>query len=244
MPSCNGKTITDADIARSEANIKEAFAKIQAQGHLPSDYKLKIQQDPLAFASVNAELETVNASPVSLSCLTPKETMSVLLHETGHTHYPKPVYVDALILPQLAMALMTTYCTIRMLWPARKNSMPFARGAKIVAALFLAHTLNGQLFAEAGKEYELKADAYAARTMGTAEYRISSLKKYDGYTAFSGDRPEQKPSALKVAALLLALDVIYGPWGMFNTHPSNEERIKALQQQTIKLPDKPQNGPS
>lgn len=244
MPSCDGKMITAADIARSEATIKTAFAEIQAQGHLPSEYKLKIQHDPLAFASVNTELKAVNASPVSLSCLTPKETMSVLLHETGHTHYPKPVYVDALILPQLAMAFMATYCTMRMLWPIRKDSMPFAQGAKIVAALFLAHTLNGELFAEAGKEYELKADAYAARTMGTAEYRISSLKKLDGYTAFSGDRPEQKPSALKVAAALAILDAVYGPWGIFNAHPSTQERIKALQQQTIKLPDKPQNGPS
>lgn len=259
MPSCDGKMITAVDIARSEMDIKKAFAKIQAQDHIPKDFNLQITPDPLNAASIKTETKLVDASSVGLSCLNAKETQAVLLHEAGHYQYPPPPFTDA-VLFNIQFVSISAALTL-LLWQTatslfqavsskkRRIAVPFSwkEVSATLGACFLIHSVNGKLLAENGKNQELKADAYAAQTMGTPEYMVSSLKKLDGYNPFSSSSTPSEaatPSKTDLVKALAIEHLLYGPWGMFNTHPSVQERIDALAHNKVKLPPKQRHGPS
>ncbi len=259
MPSCDGKMITAADIARSEMDIKKAFAEIQAQGHLPKDFNLHITPDPLTAASIQTGPKVVNASSAGLSCINGKETKAVLLHEAGHYQYPPP-FTEAVLFniqcvsisAALTLLLWQTATSLFQAVSSKKRRIaaPFSwkEVAATLGACFLIHSVNGKLLAENGKNQELKADAYAAQTMGTPEYMVSSLKKLDSYNPFSSSSTPSEaatPSKTDLVKALAIKHLLYGPWGMFNTHPSVQERIDALAHNKIKLPPKTQrHGPS
>ena len=115
--------------------------------------------------------------------------------------------------------------------------------AVAIAALFAFHTINGRMLAASKHHGVLLSDAYAVAVMRDNTSLPSALKKLDtAHIASANPCMAAAASAPSSAChtqhqLQTAFDLLrYGVWGINQAKPTTDERLHALQSQSITLP--------
>lgn len=187
------------------------------------------EQVPNAFATGrNPSHAAVAATQGLLNMMSPEEVEGVLAHEMSHVKHHDILIgtVAAVFAGAIAMlANMTRTNTSNSQNSGRQNGGILAAILLPIAATVIRMTIS--------RTREYKADEGAAYLTGHPEWLMSALSKLDGYS-----QQYQMQRATSQTAHMFIVNPFNGIKGLtqlFATHPSTEDRLKALAQIRQKL---------
>ena len=186
------------------------------------------EQVPNAFATGrNPSHAAVAATQGLLNMMSAEEVEGVLAHEMSHVKHHDILIgtVAAVFAGAIAMLANMTRGTASQQNNGQRNNGVLAAVLLPIAATVIRMTIS--------RTREYKADEGAAYLTGHPEWLMSALSKLDGYS-----RQYQMQRATSQTAHMFIINPFNGIKGLsqlFATHPSTEERLKALAQIQHKL---------
>lgn len=186
------------------------------------------EQVPNAFATGrNPSHAAVAATQGLLSMMSSEEVEGVLAHEMSHVKHHDILIgtVAAVFAGAIAMLANMTRGSVSQQNSGRSNNGILAAILLPIAATVIRMTIS--------RTREYKADEGAAYLTGHPEWLMSALSKLDGYS-----QQYQMQRATSQTAHMFIMNPFNGIKGLsqlFATHPSTEDRLKALAQIKQKL---------
>ncbi|MBR1825131.1 MAG: zinc metalloprotease HtpX [Alphaproteobacteria bacterium] len=215
--------------AQTEPQLYQIVQRLANKAGLPMPKVYIIpEQVPNAFATGrNPSHAAVAATQGLLNMMTPQEVEGVLAHEMSHVKHHDILIgtVAAVFAGAIAMLANMTRGTASQQNSGQRNNCVFAAVLLPIAATVIRMTIS--------RTREYKADEGAAYLTAHPEWLMSALSKLDGYS-----RQYQMQRATSQTAHMFIMNPFNGIKGLtqlFATHPSTEDRLKALAQIQQKL---------
>ncbi|WP_297814231.1 zinc metalloprotease HtpX [uncultured Helicobacter sp.] len=220
------KEIIDGREANAqERELSKILDELVEVAHLPFRPKLFLMEAPFmnAFASGwKAENSLIAVTTTLVKNLTRQELKAVMAHELSHIRHGDIRLTLMVGVLSNIMLLVVNYGVYLFLGNSRERGANLARTILVVLQFVLPLlTLVLQMFLSRSREY--MADSGAAYLMNDSTPMVLALQKIsNNYTQSDFSQSDTNPTR---SALY-----IFNPSEMFSTHPSIENRIKALLQ--------------
>lgn len=222
---CNHKTVLSAQAKQTDGLTRREISTLVKQGIFPADTGSKPVKGTIA--AYEPLYHNVYYDPEVLACLSPVQVKSVILHEAGHAQQVRTLS-DGLAMANglalwLACVCLFSGCAAGMSRRGsnrdiKKIKRRFVQSAACATAWLGTAAGN----AEYQRHFELDADQFATRRLNDAAPMQQALSRMD---QVSTDAPIQTSPSF--VFLEWNTKRIYGPFSD-RTHPSIQERIKAL----------------
>lgn len=215
--------IAGSEVDMQEKNLTRMLDELIEVANLPFRPKLYLMDAPYmnAFASGWNANNSLIALTVSLvRNLNYSEQKAVMAHELSHIRHGDIRLTLMVGVLSNIMLLVVNYGVYMFLGNSREKGANIARTILIVLQFILPLlTLVLQMFLSRSREY--MADSGAAYLLGDSAPMIQALQKISGsYAQSDFSQSDRNPTREAL--------YIFSVGEMFNTHPSVENRIKAL----------------
>ncbi|TLD85126.1 zinc metalloprotease HtpX [Helicobacter sp. MIT 11-5569] len=206
-----------------EKNLTKMLDELVESANLPFRPKLYLMEAPYmnAFASGwNAKNSLITLTTTLVQNLSYAEQKAVMAHELSHIRHGDIRLTLMVGILSNIMLLAVNYGVYMFLGDSRERSANIARmillGLQVVLPII---TLVLQMFLSRSREY--MADSGAAYLMGDSKPMIQALQKISGsYAQSDFSQSDRNPTRQAL--------YIFSNSEIFSTHPSIENRIKAL----------------
>ncbi|MBX7490061.1 zinc metalloprotease HtpX [Helicobacter turcicus] len=215
--------IAGSEINMQEKNLTKMLSELVETANLPFCPKLYLMDAPYmnAFASGwNADNSLIAVTTTLVRNLSYAEQKAVIAHELSHIRHGDIRLTLMVGVLSNIMLLVVNYGVYMFLGNSREKGANTARTILIVLQFILPLlTLVLQMFLSRSREY--MADSGAAYLMGDSAPMIQALQKISGnYAQSDFSQSDRNPTRQAL--------YIFSAGEMFSTHPSIENRIKAL----------------
>lgn len=208
---------------QSAPQLYQIVQRLSAKAGLPMPKVYVVpERVPNAFATGrNPEHAAVAATKGLLDIMSPEEIEGVLAHEMSHVKHHDILIgtIAAVFAGAIAMLANITRSSTSSANNNRRNSGVLAAILLPIAATIIRMTIS--------RTREFKADEGAAYLTGHPEWLMSALSKLDGYS-----QQYQMQRATSQTAHMFIVNPFNGVQALsrlFSTHPSTEDRLKALE---------------
>lgn len=212
------------EVSAQERELTRILEELVEAAQLPFCPKLYLMEAPFmnAFASGwNANNSLIAVTTTLVRNLTREELKAVVAHELSHIRHGDIRLTLMVGVLSNIMLLVVNYAVYLFLGNSREKGANLARTILLILQFVLPLiTLVLQMFLSRSREY--MADSGAAYLMGDSKPMIKALQKISGNYAQS-DFSQSDKNPTRSALYIFSVNEL------FSTHPSVENRIKALE---------------
>lgn len=212
---------------RTIANMVEEMALSANLGYIPKIYVMKTEEMNAFAAGWNKSNALIGVTSGLLAKLNRAEVQAVIAHEIGHIlHGDSKLTLYVGILANVILTVTNIFSSFFFIFVSKGNSTSNKARIALLVLNMILPIVTQVLYLYLSRTREYMADAAAVKLTGDNQAMISALKKISG--DHEGIKEDNKSRFSTSEKYRSAAYIFSKGDSIFSTHPSIENRLKKL----------------